>query len=57
MNGADSAGEAAETRKGAITASLLKVTDNAGIEITSKPNAIRKLGTGKTETGPNKVAL
>jgi hypothetical protein len=50
-------GEATETTKGAITASLLNVTANTGIDLTSQANKIKKLGTDKTKTGPNKVTL
>jgi hypothetical protein len=50
-------GKATETKLGAITAKLLNVTANTGIELTSRNNAIKKLGTDKTKTGPNKVTL
>jgi hypothetical protein len=51
-------GEATEdSKKGAITAKLLNVTAGTGIDLTSKHNAIKKLGTDKTKTGPNKVTL
>jgi hypothetical protein len=50
-------GEAKESSAGAILAKLLNVTANTGIELTSKTNKIKKLGTDKTKTGPNKVTL
>jgi filamentous hemagglutinin family protein len=50
-------GEATETSKGAITAKLLNVTADTGIDLTSKANKIKKLGTHKTKKGPNKVTL
>jgi hypothetical protein len=33
------------------------VTANSGITLTSKHNAIKKLGTDTTNSGPNKVTL
>jgi filamentous hemagglutinin family protein len=50
-------GEATETSKGAITAKLLNVTADTGIDLTSKANKIKKLGTHKTKKGPDKVTL
>jgi hypothetical protein len=50
-------GEATETSKGAISANLLNVTADSGIELTSKSNKIKNLGTDKTKSGPNKVTL
>lgn len=50
-------GEATETNAGAITASLLNVTADTGIKLTSAKNKIKKLGTDKTKTGQNKVTL
>jgi hypothetical protein len=50
-------GEATETSAATITASLLNVTADTGIELTSAKNKIKKLGTDKTKTGPNKVTL
>jgi hypothetical protein len=50
-------GGATEDSSGAITASLLNVTADTGIELTSTKNKIKKLGTDKTTSGPNKVTL
>jgi len=51
-------GEASETSAGAITASTkLNVTAQKGIVLTSSKNKIKKLGTDKTTSGPNKVTL
>jgi hypothetical protein len=50
-------GNATETNAGAIVANLLNVTASTGIDLTSKKNAIQKLGTDKTTTGRNKVTL
>jgi hypothetical protein len=36
---------------------VLNVTANSGIKLTSKRNAITKLGTDTTTSGPNKVTL
>jgi hypothetical protein len=50
-------GAATETSKGAIKTKLLNVTAATGIQLTSKANAIKKLGTHKTKKGPNKITL
>jgi hypothetical protein len=50
-------GEAKESNAGEIEAKLLNVTATTGIELTSKKNDIKKLGTDKTKKGPNKVTL
>jgi hypothetical protein len=50
-------GEATESKAGEIEAKLLNVTADTGIELTSKKNKIKKLGTDKTKKGPNKVTL
>jgi fibronectin-binding autotransporter adhesin len=51
-------GAATETKKASIAASkVLNVTANSGIKLTSKHNAITKLGTDTTTSGPNKVTL
>jgi hypothetical protein len=50
-------GEAMESGAGAITASLLNVTANRGIDLTSSSNKIKKLGTDSTKKGPNKLTL
>jgi filamentous hemagglutinin family protein len=51
-------GAASESKNGAIRASkLLNVTAGTGITLTSKKNAIEKLGTDTTTSGPNKVTL
>jgi uncharacterized protein (DUF2249 family) len=50
-------GEATESKAGEIEAKLLNVTAATGIELTSKKNDIKKLGTHKTKKGPNKVTL
>jgi hypothetical protein len=50
-------GEATESKAGEIEAKLLNVTAATGIELTSKKNKIKKLGTHKTKKGPNKVTL
>jgi hypothetical protein len=51
-------GEVSESSAGAITAStILNVTADTGIKLTSAKNKIKKLGTDKTKTGPNKVTL
>ncbi|MGA9796342.1 MAG: GLUG motif-containing protein [Rhizomicrobium sp.] len=50
-------GEATESSAGAITASLLNVSANTGIDLASSGNKIKKLGTDTTEEGPNKVTL
>jgi filamentous hemagglutinin family protein len=50
-------GEATESSAGAIDTKLLNVTADTGIDLTSKKNDITKLGTHKTNKGPNKVTL
>jgi hypothetical protein len=51
-------GKANESKMGAIDAiKLLNVTAGTGIELTSKRNDIKKLGTHATVVGPNKVTL
>lgn len=50
-------GEATESKSGAIVTDILNVTAATGIDLTSKKNAIQKLGIDKTTTGPNKVSL
>jgi hypothetical protein len=50
-------GEATESKAGAIDAKLLNVAADTGIDLTSKKNKIKKLGTHKTKKGPNKVTL
>ena len=52
-----SAGKVTETNADAIVANLLNVTAQTGITLTSSKNKIKKLGTDKTKTGPNKVTL
>lgn len=49
-------GEATENA-GAIDTNLLNVTAATGIDLASKKNAIKTLGTDKTQTGPNIVHL
>ncbi len=49
-------GEATESSAGAIVAStVLNVTADTGIKLTSAKNKIKKLGTDKTKTGQNKA--
>jgi hypothetical protein len=50
-------GEATESSAGEIEAKLLNVTADTGIDLTSKKNKVKKLGTHKTKKGPNKVTL
>jgi hypothetical protein len=51
-------GKATETAQASIAAStVLNVTATSGIKLTSKHNAIKKLGTDITVSGPNKVTL
>jgi hypothetical protein len=52
-----SAGKATESSAGAIVASLLNVTADTGIALTSSKNKIKKLGTDKTKSGSNNVNL
>jgi hypothetical protein len=52
-----SGGKASEASDAAITASKLNVTANTGINLASSHNAITKLGTEKTNSGPSKVTL
>jgi hypothetical protein len=48
-------GDATESGVREIEAKLLNVTADTGIELTSKKNDIKELGTHKTKKGPNKV--